>query len=66
MIGRTLSHYDIIEKIGAGGMDEVYAARDTKLGRDVAIKLLPSELATDPERIARSRRRTSAGSFIGT
>ena len=56
MIGRTLAHYRITAAIGAGGMGEVYRATDTELGRDVAIKLLPAELAHDPERLARFER----------
>jgi len=56
MIGTRLGHYRITAAIGAGGMGEVYRATDTKLGRDVAIKVLPSELAGDPERLARFER----------
>jgi serine/threonine protein kinase len=56
LIGRTLAHYRITAAIGAGGMGEVYRATDPKLGRDVAIKVLPSELARDPERLARFER----------
>jgi Tol biopolymer transport system component len=56
MIGQTLAHYRITAAIGAGGMGEVYRATDTKLGRDVAIKVLPAELAGDPERLARFER----------
>ncbi len=53
MIGATLGHYKIIEKIGAGGMGEVFRATDARLGRDVAIKILPEAFARDPERLAR-------------
>src|SRR5262249_15334256 len=54
--GSHLSHYQILASIGAGGMGEVYRAADTKLGRDVAIKILPQEFARDPERLARFER----------
>ena len=51
--GTKLGHYDVVEAIGAGGMGEVYRARDTKLERDVAIKVLPEEFSRDKERLAR-------------
>jgi serine/threonine-protein kinase len=54
--GTRLGPYEIVAPIGAGGMGEVYRATDTKLGRDVAIKVLPAELAQDPERLARFER----------
>jgi len=53
LIGKRLAHYEITGSIGKGGMGEVYRARDTKLGRDVAIKVLPTEMSRDPERLAR-------------
>src|SRR5919112_4229709 len=56
LVGRTLSHYRVISAIGAGGMGEVYRATDTTLGRDVAIKVLPSDVGRDPERLGRFRR----------
>ncbi len=56
MIGTSLSHYRVTARIGAGGMGEVYRAEDTNLGREVAIKVLPSEVAQDPERLARFER----------
>jgi len=56
----TVGHFEIIEKIGAGGMGEVYRARDTKLGREVAVKILPERFAADPRRLARFRREAQA------
>jgi serine/threonine protein kinase/Tol biopolymer transport system component len=56
MLGRVVSHYRILEKLGAGGMGEVYRALDTKLGRDVALKILPQAMANDAERMARFER----------
>ena len=56
MIGKQLGQYTIVEHIGAGGMGEVYRARDEKLDRDVAIKMLPDEFARDPERLDRFER----------
>jgi serine/threonine protein kinase len=51
--GTRLAHYEIVEPIGKGGMAEVYRAKDTKLRRDVAIKVLPDAFAQDRERLAR-------------
>jgi serine/threonine protein kinase/Tol biopolymer transport system component len=56
MIGETLAHYQVVSMLGAGGMGEVYKAQDTKLRREVALKLLPGNLAGDEERFARFQR----------
>ena len=60
MIGTRLGAYRVVALLGAGGMGEVYRARDDRLGRDVAIKVLPGPLADDPERLARFEREARA------
>ena len=60
LLGHTLAHYRINTAIGAGGMGEVYRATDMKLGRDVALKILPPDVASDPERLARFQREARA------
>lgn len=64
MIGKTLAHYRVDEKIGAGGMGEVYRAHDTRLGRDVALKVLPPKFASDPTLKARFEREARTLSSI--
>ena len=64
MIGRKLAHYRITAAIGAGGMGEVYRATDTKLGRDVALKVLPAEMASSPERLERFQREAKARALL--
>ena len=64
MIPETLSHYRVLEKLGAGAMGEVYLAKDTKLDRTVALKILPTEFAENPERLERFVREAKAASAI--
>ena len=64
MIGQKLAHYTVLDRLGAGGMGEVYLARDEHLGREVALKILPEEFSADEKRVARFHREAKLASSL--
>ncbi len=64
MIGQKLAHYTVLDRLGAGGMGEVYLARDEHLGREVALKILPAEFSADEKRVTRFHREAKLASAL--